>query len=158
MYINDLLNNLAAKINNAKKQQFGRGFIIGDKDELIALIEDVRSLLPTVVHEAEEVLNRKEELIRAAKLQAEQILNQAAEHRDQLASNHEVLLKAAAQAEEMRAQVESEVAKMRAEADDYLDKQLARFEVALTKVLSSVRKGREHLLSESKDEDHPRSS
>lgn len=145
MHVNDLLNDLVARINAAKKQSLGRGFLIGDKDELLGLVEDVRSLLPTVVSEAEAILQRREEIIREAKLQAERIIEQAAAQRDKLASNHEVLLTAAAEAEAIRAEVNAEVAKMRAEADDYIDKQLARFEVALTKVLATVRKGRDRL-------------
>lgn len=153
MHINDLLNNLSAKLNSAKKQSLGRGYLIGDKDELLALIEDVRALLPTVVEEAETVLAKKDEIIRDAKLQAEKVLEQAAAQRDKLASSHEVLLTAAAEAEAIREEVAAEVAKMRAEADDYIDKQLARFEVALTKVLSTVRKGRDRLGGDSGFED-----
>ena len=145
MHINDLLNELSQKLQSAKKQSLGRGFLIGDKDELIQLIENVRALLPTVVTEAESILTRREEVIRDAKLQAEKILEQAAAQRDKLASNHEVLLTAAAEAEAIRQEVAAEVAKMRTETDDYIDKQLARFEVALTKVLASVRKGRDRL-------------
>lgn len=153
MHINDLLNDLVNKLNSAKKQSLGRGFLVGDKDELISLVEDVRALLPTVVTEAEEILRKKEELIRDAKIQAERVLEQAATQRDKLASSHEVLLTAAAEAEAIRSEVAAEVAKMRAEADDYIDKQLARFEVALTKVLATVRKGRGRLSGDSEFED-----
>jgi len=145
MHINDLLNDLVSKLNSAKKQTLGRGFLIGDKDELVNLIEDVRALLPSVVTEAESILAKRDEVIRDTKLQAERILAQAEMQRDKLASSHEVLLTAAAEAEAIRAEVAQEVAKMRAETDDYIDKQLARFEVALTKVLTSVRKGRDRL-------------
>ena len=153
MHINDLLNELLTKLNAAKKQSLGRGFLVSDRDELINLIEDVRSLLPTVVTEAEALLAKRDELIREAKIQAEKILEQAAIQRDKLASSHEVLLTAAAEAEAIRNEVAHEVAKMRAETDDYIDKQLARFEVALTKVLTSVRKGRDKLGGDSGLED-----
>lgn len=153
MHINDLLNDLVSKVNAAKKQSLGRGFLVGDKDELLRLIEDVRALLPSVVTEAETILQRREEIIREAKLQSERIIEQANAQRDKLASNHEVLLTAAAEAEAIRQEVATEVAKMRAEADDYIDKQLARFEVALTKVLATVRKGRDRLGGDSGFED-----
>ena len=143
MQVNDLLNNLITKLQAAKKQSLGRGYLIGEKDELISLLEDVRALLPTVVHEAEEILQKKDQLIYEAKLQAEKIIEQANLQRDKLASSHEVLLTAAAEAEAMRQEVSAELAKLRAETDDYIDKQLARFELALTKVLGSVRKGRD---------------
>ncbi len=153
MHVNDLLNNLITKLQAAKKQSLGRGYLIGEKDELISLLEDVRALLPTVVHEAEEILQKKDQLIYEAKLQAEKIIEQANLQRDKLASSHEVLLTAAAEAEAMRQEVSAEVAKLRAETDDYIDKQLARFELALTKVLGSVRKGRDRLTPASSYED-----
>ena len=127
MQVNDLLNNLITKLQAAKKQSLGRGYLIGEKDELISLLEDVRALLPTVVHEAEEILQKKDQLIYEAKLQAEKIIEQANLQRDKLASSHEVLLTAAAEAEAMRQEVSAELAKLRAETDDYIDKQLARF-------------------------------
>lgn len=153
MHVNDLLDNLITKLQAAKKQSLGRGFIIGEKDELISLLEDVRALLPTVVHEAEEILQKKDHFIYEAKLQAEKIIEQANLQRDKLASSHEVLLTAAAEAEAIRQEVSLEVAKLRAETDDYIDKQLARFELALTKVLASVRKGRDRLTPASGYED-----
>lgn len=153
MQVNDLLNNLITKLQAAKKQSFGRGYLIGEKDELISLLEDARALLPTVVHEAEEILQKKDQLIYEAKLQAEKIIEQANLQRDKLASSHEVLLTAAAEAEAMRQEVSAELAKLRAETDDYIDKQLARFELALTKVLGSVRKGRDRLTPTSGYED-----
>jgi hypothetical protein len=153
MQVNDLLNNLITKLQAAKKQSLGRGYLIGEKDELISLLEDVRALLPTVVHEAEEILQKKDQLIYEAKLQAEKIIEQANLQRDKLASSHEVLLTAAAEAEAMRQEVSAELAKLRAETDDYIDKQLARFELALTKVLGSVRKGRDRLTPASGYED-----
>jgi hypothetical protein len=153
MHVNDLLDNLITKLQAAKKQSLGRGFIIGEKDELISLLEDVRALLPTVVHEAEDILQKKDQFIYEAKLQAEKIIEQANLQRDKLASSHEVLLTAAAEAEAIRQEVSLEVAKLRAETDDYIDKQLARFELALTKVLASVRKGRDRLTPASGYED-----
>jgi cell division septum initiation protein DivIVA len=153
MHVNDLLNELSAKLQAAKKQSLGRGFLIGEKDELLSLVDDVRALLPTVVHEADELLKKRDELIQDAKAQAAKIIEQANIQREKLASSHEVLLTAAAEAEAIREDVAAEVAKLRAEADDYIDKQLARFEVALTKVLASVRKGRERISPESGFED-----
>ena len=151
--INDLLNELNSKLKSAKKQSLGKGFTIGNRDELIALVESVRSLLPNVVSDAQEVLNRREAIIQEAKLQAEEVLAQAQIQRDKLASNHEVLLTAAAEAKLLREEVAAEVAKLRNETDEYIDKQLARFEVALTNVLVSVRKGRERLGGELGTED-----
>lgn len=151
--INDLLNELNSKLKSAKKQSLGKGFTIGNRDELIALVESVRSLLPNVVSDAQEVLNRREAIIQEAKLQAEEVLVQAQIQRDKLASNHEVLLTAAAEAKLLREEVAAEVAKLRNETDEYIDKQLARFEVALTNVLVSVRKGRERLGGELGTED-----
>lgn len=153
MQVNALLNDLVSKLKSAKKQSLGKGFVIGDKDELIALVESVRALLPSVVADAEEILNRRESIIQEAKMQAEKVLAKAEVQRDQLASNHEVLLTAAAQAEALRQEVAAEVEKLRIETDDYIDKQLARFEIALTKVLTSVRKGRERLVSDTETED-----
>ena len=76
---------------------------------------------------------------------ASTIISNAQVERDRLASSHEVLLTAASEAEAMRAEVLAELAQMRAETDKYVDGQLARFEAALTKVLGSVRKGRDRL-------------
>jgi len=35
--INDLINQLISRLESAKKQTLGSGFVIGDKEELISL-------------------------------------------------------------------------------------------------------------------------
>jgi chromosome segregation ATPase len=143
--INDLINQLISRLESAKKQTLGSGFVIGDKEELISLVADIRALLPTVVADAEQIIHQQTELLNSASNKASTIISNAQAERDRLASNHEVLLTAASEAEAMRAEVLAELAQMRAETDKYVDGQLARFEAALTKVLGSVRKGRDRL-------------
>lgn len=145
MQINDLINQLISRLESAKKQTLGSGFVIGDKEELISLVADIRALLPTVVADAEQIIHQQTELLNSASNKASTIISNAQAERDRLASNHEVLLTAASEAEAMRAEVLAELAQMRAETDKYVDGQLARFEAALTKVLGSVRKGRDRL-------------
>ena len=144
MQINDLINQLISRLESAKKQTLGSGFVIGDKEELISLVADIRALLPTVVADAERIIHQQTELLNSATNKAT-IISNAQVERDRLASSHEVLLTAASEAEAMRAEVLAELAQMRAETDKYVDGQLARFEAALTKVLGSVRKGRDRL-------------
>ncbi len=145
MQINDLINQLISRLESAKKQTIGSGFVIGDKEELISLVADIRALLPTVVADAERIIHQQTELLNSATNKASTIISNAQVERDRLASSHEVLLTAASEAEAMRAEVLAELAQMRAETDKYVDGQLARFEAALTKVLGSVRKGRDRL-------------
>ena len=128
--------------------------------QLLASEAGVGLVLPDSLAAADDVLADREDIVRAAHLEAAEIVARGEEEQHRLVSEHEVYRAAAAEAEAVRADVAAEAERMRRETDDYVDAKLANFEVALNKTLVAVQKGRDkihgrHGFEELGDHDDP---
>jgi cell division septum initiation protein DivIVA len=109
------------------------------RDEILARAqEDADALLAQAEREAERLVEEgrrhREALIEAGQ----------AEH-DRLVTETEVYQRALAQADELGAQTQAEVAQMRAEVDEYVDTRLADFGSTLERMMRSVEAARSTL-------------
>ena len=59
------------------------------------------------------------------------------------------------ESEAVRAQADADAARMRREVDDYVDGKLASFEIALTKTITAVQRGREKIRDRAAFDDGP---
>ena len=116
-----------------------------NRAELLALIDEIRDLLPAELEEAGGVLRDRNDVIAEGRVEAQRIIEQAKTDRARLVSRSEVAQEAARQAERTLADARQQAATMRAEVEDYVDGKLANFEVVLTKTIAAVERGREKL-------------
>jgi vacuolar-type H+-ATPase subunit H len=116
-----------------------------NRGQVLDLLDEVRSLLPHALAQADDVLGNKEDIVAEARDEAAAVLAQAATRAHELVSDHEVYRAAVAEADAVRADADSEAARMRRETDDYVDAKLANFEVALHKTIAAVQKGRDKI-------------
>lgn len=79
------------------------------------------------------------------KAEADRILAEATRERDRLIGETEVFRVAKLEAERTRSAAELDATELRRDADDYVDSRLATFEIALTKTLEAVARGRARL-------------
>jgi F0F1-type ATP synthase membrane subunit b/b' len=147
MDLQDRLEELAVVIEDAKAMPLSASCIV-NRQQLLDLIHEIRQLLPESVYRADELLADREAVVQDGRREADRILERARGEADRMVAEHEVYLAAVAEAEAIRAAVEDETATMRRETDDYIDANLATFEITLQKTLETVDRGRERLRSQ----------
>lgn len=139
-----LLDELASTVEQARAMPMSSSCIV-NRPHLLGLIEQIDSLLPRELREAEHLLASADQVIQDARAEAAGVLADAHAERERLVTEHEVYLAAIHAADEVREQAEGEARVMRAEVDDYVDRKLANFEVALQRTLDAVVTGRERI-------------
>ena len=146
MDVHDKLDEIAAYLESARAMPMSSSAVV-NRTELMARLDAVRAMLPGSLRAAEMVLDQREELLAEAKANAESIIESATREQERLVSEHGVLVAAEAKAEEILATAIAKVDDMRGEVDDYVDAKLAHLELAVDKILDTVRQGRERLRS-----------
>jgi cell division septum initiation protein DivIVA len=116
-----------------------------NRTELLSKLDAVRTMLPGSLRAAEMVLDQREALLAEAQAKAERIAESALQEQQRLVSEHGVLVAAETKAEGILAAAIAKADDMRGEVDDYVDAKLAHLEVAVDKILDTVRQGRERL-------------
>lgn len=119
--------------------------VIVNKAELTRLLDELRELLPEDLLEAQAVLDRRDEILTEAVSNAERLLTAAGEEQRRLVSESEVVQEARVEAGALIQGAHDQAAQMARDIDAYVDAKLAHLEVSVTKLLETVRQGRERL-------------
>ncbi|WP_037572496.1 hypothetical protein [Phaeacidiphilus oryzae] len=144
MDVQQKLDDIAATVRGAKSMPMSASCVV-NRSELLAMLEEVRGSLPDELLVAQQTLAEREELVEAARREAEQIIHGAHGERGALISETEVVRRAQAEADRVLAEARAEAEEQRRSADDYVDAQLANFEVVLNKTLGAIGRGRNKL-------------
>ena len=144
MDVHDKLDEVSALVENARAMPMSASCVI-NRVHVLDLLDDVRALLPDSLAQADDVLADREDIVAAARVEADQVLAQAQADARALVSEHEIYRAAVAEADAVRADADAEAVRMRRETDDYVDAKLANFEVALHKTIAAVQKGRDNI-------------
>jgi len=142
--VHDKLDDLSSMVENARAMPMSASCVV-NRGHVLDLLDEVRALLPDSLAQADDVLADREDLLAAARGEAEQIILEARGHARELVGEHEIYRAAVAEADAVRADADAEAARMRRETDDYVDAKLANFEVALHKTIAAVQKGRDKI-------------
>jgi cell division septum initiation protein DivIVA len=142
--VHDKLDDLSAIVENARAMPMSASCVV-NRGHVLDLLDEVRALLPDSLAQADDVLADREDLLAAARVEADAIVAEAALHARDLVSEHEIYRAAVAEADAVRADADAEASRMRRETDDYVDAKLANFEVALHKTIAAVQKGRDKI-------------
>jgi cell division septum initiation protein DivIVA len=142
--VHDKLDELTAMVEGARSMPMSASCIL-NRSEVLALIDDVRELLPEEFRHAEILLQDREAVVDEGRREAARLLDQARSEQARLVSSTEVLSAAHGEADRIRRAAHAEAEAMRREVDDYVDGKLANFEVVLDKTLAAVQRGREKL-------------
>ncbi|MCW2745555.1 MAG: uncharacterized protein JWM48_2105 [Mycobacterium sp.] len=121
------------------------GSCVVNREELLALVDEVREQLPVEVAHARALLDTREEVLGRTREEGDAIVAAAHEERARLVARSEVVAEAYRQADAIVTDAQARADDLRAEADDYVDSKLASFEVVLTRTLATVERGRARL-------------
>ena len=144
MDVHDKLDELIGIVENARSMPMSASCIV-NRGEVLALLEEVRGLLPEEFRHAQMLLADRESVVDEGRREAARILERAEQERLSLTSETEVVAEAQRHALRIRHDAAEEARTMRGEVDDYVDTKLANFEVVLEKTLTAVRRGRDKL-------------
>jgi len=138
------IDELTAQVEGARAMPMSASCIISRTD-FLRVLEELRELLPTELHQAEFVLKDRDEVIEEGRREADRIIEAAHDERTKLVGRTEVFAQAAREAERVLTEATDRSETMRAEVDDYVDTRLANFEIVLHKTLAAVERGRDKL-------------
>jgi vacuolar-type H+-ATPase subunit H len=119
--------------------------IMMDEQELVDLIDQMRTVLPEEIRYAKHVLREKEQILADAQAQADDILRTAREQADLMIQREGLLKEARTQAEGMIHTAQEEAERISVGADNYARQVLTELEESLIRQTASVRKGLESL-------------
>jgi vacuolar-type H+-ATPase subunit H len=147
------LDEIITMVETAKGKALSGSSAVIDRSALLALLEDMRALLPAEMSEARSLLRERTAVQDAARVQADELLadardeadrelDAAREERNRMVSESAVVVEAERVAAEILADARSQATRMREQTDDYVDASLERFEQLLATSLDTVTRGR----------------
>ncbi len=151
MEIMALIDRLEDLVSQATKVPL-TGKILLDPDDLLALIDEMREIVPQEVREANRVARDREAILRETREQAEQTVREAQALAAKLTSEAAVAKEAQSQADELIDQAKRVAREIRQNALEWADElfartqpDLERLSVETQKAALAVRKAREEL-------------
>ncbi len=159
----DRIDEIIQFVETARSMPMSRNCIV-DRGEMIAVLEQLRTEMPTELRRAGALLEERDKIIDAGKREADRIIAEGEAEHARLVSINEIVVSAEHEAARIIAEARAEAQRLRDEVDDYVDTALANFEQFLTRSLASIERGRDkmHALREigsfqstTGDEDRP---
>lgn len=148
--IDDILEQLEDMLDAAWAMPLSGGKIVVDGDKVREQLDEIRANLPSEIRQARAIVNDRTEIVNTAKKEAEAIIRNAEERRNQILSHEEIVVQAQERANEIHAQTQKRARDMRRTAQEYAEEVLRRTEETLTQQVSQVRQARVSLRSNNK--------
>ena len=148
--IEDILEQLDDMLDAAWAMPLSGGKVVVDGEKVRDLLDAVRANLPSEIRQARAIVNDRTEIVNTAKKEAEGIIRNAEERRNQILSHEEIVVQAQERANEIHAQTQKRARDMRRTAQEYAEEVLRRSEETLTQQVSQVRQARVSLRSNNK--------
>ena len=115
-----LINEIESEVLKAKRATFSNTDIVINRQVMLDLVTRLRASYPIVLKEAEQIKTERDDILEKAEAYANKTMDAAEEKARAMMSDTEVLKKAAAEADAMRAEAEENYRKM-----DYQARSLA---------------------------------
>ncbi|PAB58882.1 ATPase [Anaeromicrobium sediminis] len=144
MNVLKLLDELEDIIESSSSIPFaGKTFV--DKDEILEIIKDIRLQLPDEVKQAVWIKEERQKILIEAQHEADNIIDDAKDHIEQMVEKDEVTKQAQKRAEEIIAQAQESAKEMRIGARQYTDELLLNMESQLENMLGTIKENRNEL-------------
>lgn len=155
--IMDLFQELEELVENAPVKGLARKSISIEKEQILAILDDIKSLIPEEVNQAIWINKERQRIITEAKAEAEQIIKQANQEAqikaqegemfeenlkqqfDDIVESNEVVVRAKQRAEEIINRAESYAVEIREGSIEYAEDVISAVEQSLIETLETVR-------------------
>lgn len=144
MDVHDKLDEIVRLVEDARAMPMSSSALV-NRSEVLELLAELGALLPEQLDQADLLLADREAVVEQGRAEAARIIEQAQEEHDRLVEETEVVQEAQERAARVERDAQAEAERLLVEADDYVDRKLGEFEIALDKLGAQVRRGREHL-------------
>ncbi len=137
--IEESIDQILDYIDGCKFQPFSNTKIVVDREEMGAMLEELRRRTPEEIRHYQQIIANKDEILNDARKKAEQLINDATVHTNELINEHAIMQQAYTQANEMVQlssrqaseilnQANAEAGDYRASAVEYMDGLLSELE------------------------------
>ena len=140
----DLLEHLRELVETARSMPLSNSAIV-NRDEVLELLDEMLEALPEELRQARWLLKEREEFLERARREADEIIAAARVQAEGMVQRTEVVREAQRVARVTIEQAEAHGRQLRNQAEDYVDAKLASFEATLERTLGVVQKGRRRL-------------
>lgn len=139
MNVEEILDQLDELVSNATTLPFSGGKVVLDEEAVSNLIEDIRINLPPQIKQAKAIVAERNDIISKAKREAEQLMNKVEEQIRALVAKDIVVKNAQARANEILTQAQQKAKEMRNAANEYVDDLMKRSDELLMENLLELR-------------------
>ena len=140
--INRLIDMLYERIEDAKSPALKPNMSLVDREEILDLLEELRSQLPVEIKRAQELLAAREKFVEEAKRDVERMMRQAELDAKTKVSESEVTYAAKEKARQIVGRAEERSRQLYRVANEYAEDALARTEEAVQAALDEVKQSR----------------
>ena len=140
--VNRLIDMIYERIEDAKAPAFKPDMATIDRDEILDLLDELRSALPMEVKKAQELLAAREKYVEDAKREVDRMRRQAEMDARNRVTDRDGLYAAKEKARQIIAKAEERSRQLYQVANDYAEDALARTEEAVQAALDEVKESR----------------
>ena len=145
--LDELINSMYDMVQDAKGIPLASEKCVIERDRLLDLLDDLRNTLPGDLKMAQDIVEKRNDMLAAGKREAEAIRRQAEEDARQMVSETELIVAARRKAKEIAGNAEIQSRELRRVANEYCEDTLKRTEEAVALSLEEVRKARQRFKS-----------
>ena len=116
-----------------------------DRDHVVALLQDAQACMPEEIRQARWMLKEKQEFLDKTQREAEELLGAARQQAERMVQRTEVVRAAEQRARQVVEAADADARRLRNETEDFLDQRLGSFEILLDRLTKTVRSGRQRL-------------
>ncbi len=147
MNIEEILDMMDDTLDKAWSLPMTGGRCVVDVEQMREMMDEIRINLPGEIKQAKNIVADRNEILRAAKAEAEQLVRRAEDRARVLVAQETVLKEAQAKANELLSQTQSRTKEMKLAAQEFSDSKLRETEESLTRALADLRDTRQKLKS-----------
>lgn len=140
--VEELLDMLFEMVDEAKNSAFSSDKCVIERDRALDLIDEIRNQFPIELAEAKKIMASRNEIVSAARRDAESIRKDADLKARQLLSDDVIALQGKQRANEMLQLAEERSRELRRAANEYCEDALRRTEEAVAAAYDEVKKSR----------------
>ncbi len=140
--VEELLDMLFEMVDDAKNAPLSTDKFVLERDQVLDLIDDIRSQFPMELTEARKMMARRAEMEAEAKRKADAIVRSAEERAKQLLASDSIVLQARQRANDMMRQAEERSRELKRSANDYCEDALRRTEEAVAEAYNEIKQSR----------------
>jgi hypothetical protein len=144
MGVQEKLAQIIQLVEDARAMPMSASCLV-NREELLGDLDELRSLLPEQLQQADVLLSDRDAVVEGGRDAAQRLLDQARAEHDRLVEDQAVVVGARERAAIVLTEANAESTRLLSDADDYVDRKLAEFEIALNKLTQQVVRGRARL-------------